>query len=394
MVSLSERDAVTQQAKDDVEMRAMYAFLFGASFDYCSETAFPHSDLLRAVVRADVDAFKLEVANYQKRRTSEGSSWYENDSLIFLLLVGCEKFEVAMGFLEPILSARERNTNPIPKQVNEVFRAVLRKNHGMESPLGFIKLPLLNLAGRLELSSEAARKVYGELTFPGTFTQLTPFLQLLALRAFDLVLLERRPHPIENFDALVKALETYKEHASLGQACKLLWALPYKWILGTLSTVAMIITFVFGLGQRVPSGTPPRGLPVGLQMVSFDDAMIHKMPVVNALAGQFLSNRPENETWLALAIQTSSLGAAAGKFSVEVSTSAGTMLGAQTWLVHPTESGSIPALLPNQHSEKWVRTFAESGEANDHLIIVLYVQPSQSTTIAQLASTIVLRTLN
>jgi hypothetical protein len=394
MVPLSERDAVTQRAKADTEMRAVYAFLFDEPFDFTSETAFPHADLLRAVASGDTDAFTREVASYQKRRTSESSGWYENDSLVFLLLVGCERFGVATQFLDPILTARERNTNPIPKQVNEVFRALTRKDHGMDSPFSFIKLPLLHLAGQLDLSSEAALKVYRELTQAGNIGQLSPFLQLLALRAYDLVLSERRPHPFENFDALVKALESYREHTSPRQAFNLLWALPYKWWIGLISLVALALSFTFGLGQRASESVASRQRPAGLQALVHVDATNHELPAVRGLARQFLSSGPTNEPCLAVAVQTSHLRITAGKFSLEASTSVGTVLGAQAWLIHPTEGGVVQSLLPTQHGPRAARAFAASGDADDYLIMVLFVQPSQTMTADQVAATIVLRTLD
>ena len=394
MVSLSERDAVAQRAKSDAEMRAVHAFVFEETFDFSAETAFPHTDLLRALVDGNAEAFKREVADYRKRRTSEGSGWYENDSLIFLLFVGCERFGVATQFLDPILTARERNTNPIPKQVNEVFRALMRKDYGVDSPFGFLKLPLLQLAGRLKLSSKDAGKVYHELTQAGNFGQLTPFLQLLALRAYDLVLLKRSPHPFENFDALIESLETYRERASIGQAFKLLWALPYKWWLSFFSVVALVVSFTFGLGQRVPENHAHRQRPAELQPATHGDALNHELPAVQMLARQFQPEEPLSKSWHAVAIQTAPLRMPAGKFSLEATTSTAVVLGAQAWLIHPTESGPVQSFLPVQQGQHGGRAFAESGESGDYVVVVLFLSTNYTTTLEQVAATIVWRTLD
>lgn len=398
MVPLSERDVVTRRAKADAEMRAVYAFLFDEPFDFANESAFPHADLLRAVAGGDSAAFLSEVAGFQKRRTSEGSGWFENDSLIFLLLVGCERFSVSPQFLDPMLTARERNTNPVPKQVNAEFRALSRKDYGTESPFSFIKLPLLQLAGRLKLSSDAARKVYHGLTQAGLINQLSPFLQLLALRAYDLVLLDRQPKPFENFEELVRALETYQEKASLRQAGKLLWALPYKWVLGAISAVALVLSFAFGLGQQASDRSHAvdsvRKRPAGLRVVSQTDAMGHELPSVRALTRQIHSVKPADEHWAAVAVQTSPLAGPAAKFSLEASTAAGHIAGAHAWLVHSTEGGPALTLLPVQQGPQSARAFAETGESGDYVIYVLIVRTPQQAGLGQIASTITLRTLD
>jgi len=396
MVPLSERDAVTRRAKADNEMRAIYAFIFGESFDFTNERAFPHADLLRAVVGGDANAFRAEVAGFQKRRTSEGSGWYENDSLIFLLLVGCERFGVSAGFLDPILDARERNTNPVPKQVNSAFRAISRKDYGMEGPFSFIKLVLIHLAGRLSLSSSAARKVYHEVTQPGFVSGLSPFLQLLTLRAYDLVLLERQPKPFEDFDELIRALETYRETASVRQAAKLLWALPYKWVLGIISVAALVVSFFFGFGQKAAdrSSATERHRPDALRVVSRADATSHELLPVRALTRQIASLKPAGEFWTAAALRTSPLTKSAAKFSLEAATVDGRIVGAHAWIVHDTESGPTLTMLPVQQGQTTARAFAESGEATDYLVFVLLIRTSQPTAPDQLMNAISLRTLD
>src|ERR1700692_382485 len=123
MVSLSERDELIHRAKADTEMRAVYAFLFGESIDYSSSPGFPHISLLRAVAERDKTVFLEEIKEFRSRRTSEGSTWYDNDCLVFLLIVGGQRLQIDLGFLDPILNARDTNPNPIPKRVNEVFWA-------------------------------------------------------------------------------------------------------------------------------------------------------------------------------------------------------------------------------------------------------------------------------
>ncbi|MDB6025161.1 MAG: hypothetical protein JWM68_1384 [Verrucomicrobiales bacterium] len=176
MVSLSERDTITDQAKSDAEMRPIYSFVFGDTYDFAASSHYSHAALLRTIAERDKSGFTDQIQEFKQRRTSQASGWYGDDSLIFLLLVGCERFSTESHFLDAILTARDRNTNPIPKRVNEVFRALQRKEYGMEGQLSFMKIPFLELSGHLKLSINAAEKGYAELTRPGLLKDLSPFL--------------------------------------------------------------------------------------------------------------------------------------------------------------------------------------------------------------------------
>jgi hypothetical protein len=396
MVPLSERDAVMCRAKSDAEMRAICAFIFGEAFDYAAESAFPHAGLLCAVAGKDVDAFRTQVAEFSKRRTSESSGWYENDSLVFLLLVGCIRFEIKMDFLDAILTARERNTNAQPKRVNEVFRALSRGDFGMESPFSFIKLSLLQLADKLALTNDAAQRVHHELTQAGMFISLSPFLQILALRAYDLILFARRPQPYENFEKLIQAVEIFKDGASVGQAFKLLWALPFKWWLGAFSLAVVVIAFFFGFGQRASERNreAARERPTALQIVTHADAASHPLTAVRAVARQALSGRPAGESITAVALETSRLRAPAPKFSVEASAALATITEAQAWLVHSTDGGATQTFLPLQLYPQGVRAFLGGAEPEDYLVLVLVFRTPRPLSPDALAAAVTLRVLD
>ena len=125
MVSLSERDAFALTARKDPEMNAIYAFLFNEPLDYANST-YAHVDLLRYIVQGNKAEFEEQISGFRRRPTSETGSWYDNDPLVFFLLLGCECFALDSSFLTGVFSARDRNSNPIPHRVTEVFRALHR----------------------------------------------------------------------------------------------------------------------------------------------------------------------------------------------------------------------------------------------------------------------------
>jgi hypothetical protein len=266
----------------------------------------------------------------------------------------------------------------------------------MEGQLSFIKLPILFLADRLTLSNDAALKAYNELTRPGLLAELAPFLQLLALRAYDLVLFLRQPHPYEDYDALVRGVEDFKEHASLRQAVKLLWALPYKWI---FAVVLIVLPFAFGLGQKAfvvwQEPTSGRLRPKTIAVANSTDALLHTLTGVRALAQQSAVGQQlgAGEHLTVVAVETTRLQSPAPKFSVEAFVGMADIIDAYAVLVQPGDGGITQTILPLQKNSRSIRAFLPPSESDSYLIfVILFRQPSKLDP-SQVASSITLRTL-
>jgi hypothetical protein len=396
MVPLSDRDAVTRAAKVDSEMRAIYALVFGETFDFAGDRSFPKWALLHAVTDRDQTAFLAQVAEFKSRKTSATSGWYDNDCLIFLLLLGCEQFGCDRTFLDPIMVARDRNTNPTPKRVNEIFRALRRSEHGMDGEFAFIKVTFLHLAKPLTISPQDAEKVYQELTRPGLLAELSPFLQLLALRAFDLILFQRRPTKFENFNELINSLETYREKASVRQALQILWAVPYKWLLAAVSVVLLAISVFVGWSQhyfeRLNAMQGQR--PASLQTMAASDALQSDISLVRALAQQSMPRAIAGEHWSAVAFESSRFADASPKFSIEVSTQAGTILESHAFVVSEVDGGLAKTIVPLQTGPHSIRSFLPPAKAGSYVVFILIIKTDAPITPAKLVSTVSLRSLD
>lgn len=396
MVPLSERDPVMRAAKADSEMRAVYALVFDETFDFEADRGFPHGGLLRAVAKRDQPAFLTHVSEFKSRKTSATSGWYDNDCLIFLLLLGCEQFGCDRSFLDPIMTARDRNINPTPKRVNEIFRALRRSEHGMDGEFAFIKVTFLHLAKAVTLSPSDAERVYSELTRPGLLGELSPFLQLLALRAFDLVLFERRPKAFENFDELIKSLESYREKASVKQALQILWAMPYKWLIAAIGAVLLALSVLAGWTQHyfnhADLARGPR--PVALQIAASSDALQSTVPIVRALAQQSMTKASTGEHWSAVMFESSRFPAAAPKFSIEASTHAGSIIAAYAMLTTTVDGGLAQTIVPLQLGAHSIRTFLPPSEAGSYVVFLLIVKTDAPMDAAKIAGTMNLRPLD
>lgn len=368
MVSLSERDAVFQGWLADAELRPVTALLFEQPVREEDYTAFPHADLLRALAEKDGSSFRTQFAGFARRPASEGSGWYENDCLVFLLLAGCYRFEVDPAGCAKLLEARERNTNPAAKRVNEVFRQLSRHDLTLETPFGFMKLPLLKLSGKLRLTNEGAARVYTELTRPGMLGQLSPFLQVLAYRAHDLVLTARLPQTYENFEEILRAVEKAKAALTVGQIGRLLWAVPYKSAIAAIVLLLSVGSFWFGFGRKTQAEVAgERERPAFLQVVGRQDAAAFPEEAVRQLAAAAMAARPQSR---GIALVSSTWTKATPRFSAEA-TAAAELVGAQAWLVSPGDGGENFTVLPVQVYRQSARAFLAGAPANSRLVFVL-----------------------
>lgn len=398
MVPLSHRDTITRGAKADLEMRGVYAFIFSEAFDFNSDKGFPHAALLRAVALKNVEAFQEQVADFQRRKISETSTWYDNDCLLFLLLLGCEYFEQERSFLESILAARDRNTNPIPRRVNEIYRALCRGEYGMDGQLAFIKIPFLSLSGKLKLTPAAAEKAYIELTQPDLLSQLSPFLQILALRAYDLVLFQRKPQLFEQYDELIVAIEQMKDKASVRDAFRLLAAMPYKWVIALLSIVLLALSFFFGLGQSAWACTHDaptmRAYPKSLYVASASLAVNSRSNIIQALNLRIQSEFDVEKQATVIVLESNQFGERTPKFSVELSTNAGTIRKVYALLVQPNDGDWLETVLPVQMNAFGTRALLPPTDPESKIVFVAAIQLTQAADLDQIRALTSLRLLD
>jgi len=400
MVSLSQRDEVAQRIKADAEMRGVYALVFAEDFDYSQSSAFAHSELLKSVALKDCAAFQEQVNDIGRRGASEDAVWYNNDSLIFLLLLGCASMSIDMHFLDGVLAARDRNTNSTPRRINEIFHALRHCEYGLEGRFSFIKITFLNLLGKLKLTVQDAEHSYKELTSDGFLEELSPFHQLLALRAFDLILFRRVPNSYESVEQLVVGIEELKNKVKLGDVFKMMKAFPVKWVWGGISIIAFLVVSAFGVGMRFSRSTQGTESalirPSAIKISQLIDPLKYSAPAIQAIAKYESINHPpsQGESNLIIGLETSKLISPTPKFSVELTTSDFELADAEALLVQSADGGMMQTLLPSQTGNKSARIFLPPLTTDSNLIVILIIHSKEVYTSEYIASRIVLRILD
>jgi hypothetical protein len=250
MVSLEDRDSILTRAEADDELRQFHSFLFEKPVADVGQPQVIHAVLMRSIASSDKQEFRCRLAEIERRRITAESEWCQNDCLVFLVLLGCRKFSIDMGFAGEILAAREQNRNPETRKINEVFQSLRRGEDAMEGEYCFLKIPFLHLLGKLELDVDSSKYAYEMLTRPRLLYDLPPFDQLLALRAYDLILFARKPTEAENFDQLIKAVENTAERLTIRQLFRLISAARVRSLLIVASLLLTVATILGGFGYR------------------------------------------------------------------------------------------------------------------------------------------------
>ena len=148
----------------------MYSFIFEKELDFDRVPDVPRTGVLKAISNRSQSAFRLALEEIERRRVSEEHDWWSDDSLVFLLVLGCRLFDIESDRLGEILDIREKNSNPVPRKLNQVYRALSRGEYAMEGEYCFIKVTFLRLLGRLDLSSDDAMESLGEDDQPRSTT--------------------------------------------------------------------------------------------------------------------------------------------------------------------------------------------------------------------------------
>jgi hypothetical protein len=380
MVSLSQRESISLHANADKELRAFYSFVFGESVDLTTADDIPHLNLLRAISNRDKKGFHEEISDLEKRQINEESVWVENDSLIFLILVGSEIFDLKSELIEKVLVAREKNTNPSARRVNQVFRALSRKEYGMEGEYSFIKIVFLQLSGKLTLTNETARQPYLTLIRPGLLDELSPFLQVLAIRAFDLILFNRAPKKFEDYPAILEGIEGLHDELSLRQAIRLLFGLPAKAWISVLSVFFTLLLCAFGIGQKSSQWSLiTKGqirTPNSLSVTSISNAAQAHSRLLKDLSTSLLLSRqaaPGNH-FVGLVVESSEFETSTPTFYVESSHVGSPIVDGYAFIVNDLSEPEVFRVIPTQNTATGLRSLVPESNARTKIVFLVLLE--------------------
>jgi len=400
MVSLKQRQTLAALAEADPHLKKFQLFLEGESI---AEADFGQGglreELLSAVISNDSVRFKNAAVEVGRRKIATGSDWCQDDYLLFLLVLGSELFGHPLTFLTDVIEARRHNPNPIPRKINEVFAALERQEFGIDGEFCFLKIPFLRLAGKLRLGPSEAGRAMRAMSEPGLFDQMTPFLQLLMQKAYDIVLTERQPLATETTAQLIEGFEAHAKDLSLRQWWHVVAALPGHTIWALIAVVvgAGLIPTLIGVGKGFVEthdsqqvGTRPTSIAVaGVREPGSDlptEALLlaKTLPPSGAVAGK----RP-----LLITVEGAPFATATPAFIVEVSHPDKPIHNAFAFTETATEGVRPFTVVPVQRDAGRFRAILSEQPKGQRLFFVLEFEADANEDVQSVGRSIVLRPL-
>lgn len=247
MVSLGERERIVHEALGDPSLANVYRLIFDQPIETPIE-----GDKLGRMVSAISNSRKREFErlwdDFTSRVVTPETDWIHNDCLMFLLVLGSKIFNLSSGSIDAVLIARESNTNPAARKSNHVFRSLARQEYSLEGEYAFVKAVYLDLTGQLSLNRASSMALFDALTDPNLLSELPPFLRLLAIRAFDLLVNANAPTRENTYAEIVESIRRLSPQWTLKETLNLVRVLPLK------LSITLLLVFVTALSSAAGVG--------------------------------------------------------------------------------------------------------------------------------------------
>ncbi len=400
MVSLEQRQALAVLSESDQNLKRFQMLLAGEYPAGAGSGAGEIREwLLAAISSNDSAKFKEMAAKIGERKISANSDWCSDDYLLFLLLLGNEKFGRPLNFLSRVIEVRRTNPNPIPRKINEVFAALERQEFGMDGEFCFLKIPFLHLAGKLRLDAPAAQKAMQAMSDPGLFEQLSPFFKLLAQKAYDVVLTERQPLATETTAQLIEGFEAHAKNLSLRQWWRVVAALPARFIFTVIGIVVGLglITILVGFGKGLAESRRSdevRIRPAAITVAGFHEASSGLPSEALSLAKTLLpQNSPPGKRHLLIAVEGTPFLNATPPFVVEVSHPQKPILSAFAFTQSERGNSSSFTIVPVQRDEGRFRAVLPEQAKGQRICFVFAIEVEPTEDAESIAKRLVLRPL-
>lgn len=374
MVSLDQRQNLATLSESNPDLKRFGFLLSGNQSATTTEfTGEIRHDILSAILSNSKQKFIDSANKISNRKISADSDWCYDDYLVFLLILGNQKFDCDLAFIEGILEIRKLDQNPLPRKINEVFSALYRKDFSVSGPLCFLKVPFLHLTNQLELDSRATLKTLESLSEPGLVSGLSPFFNMLLVKAHDLAIASQRMVSTTTFDQLAAGLELHAKNLSLRQWLKLASALPVKafiWI-GGLALAWIFSPILIGIGNKVierdfgRSETPSQ--------LIIEDAANPDSILLARIPSGFLALIGVDSA-IPIHVTTHPLDNATPEFVLEVSHSKYPILEVLTYLKRDLLNDSTYTILPSIDQAGRKRVYIPRLFAGEKVAMILMVQ--------------------
>lgn len=197
MVSLEQRGEYLKGILENEKFLIFYNFLVSNGTSVIGESTNSvdviddvFRSLLLAICNSNGQDFQKHYSQYSSRTPSPTSPFVNDDFLLFSLIIGVKKFGLSQEWVEKVLQARQCSSDDC-NQTLITFKNILLQNYNsLDNHLGII-LVFQNILNNNWLLPTNKAKLYTEITSSIFPSKRSDFLNIIELRAYDLLIKEQ-----------------------------------------------------------------------------------------------------------------------------------------------------------------------------------------------------------
>lgn len=213
MVSITTRSNYIKRIKKDEYSNALVAFLLNDKLSKVTSISNNANDIskdaLFAFQTGDQSLFSSLYEEISRRKPNKESEWVFNDILLFAIVLGVCKFEANKSWIDSVLKIRLEHPQNEALLVTQTFSDILSKNlvnKNNHQPLMLVMKYLLELP----LGDEVyINSIYEELALKDFPYSKTPFLNLICLKALDVIILSKGLVDLERQKAIEEFIKSF-----------------------------------------------------------------------------------------------------------------------------------------------------------------------------------------
>lgn len=201
MVSLIERNSYVSDLKRNTKFNQFISFVNCLSvegIDYDIEIDRLFNNTLISIKEENKQLFHQVYSQISERQPNKNSTILHEDLLLFALIVGLIKFKSDSDWLIRAIQSRESSEKE-GTLIKNTFISILNGNYKNKENLFQVIIVIENLLDFQLISWEEKSDFYAKITSDKLALYKSDFLNIISLRAFDIVLIEGDKSDRSNF---------------------------------------------------------------------------------------------------------------------------------------------------------------------------------------------------
>lgn len=187
MVPIVDRASYTSQIRENIKVDRFFGLLFNIDSEVKEQTEF--NQLIDSIKTDHKGKFQVIYETLIEREPSQEAPFVNDNYLLFLLILGCQKYGFQSKWITKVLDTRNPTTEEA-KLISTTYKNLINRNYTSKVNDFGIIISFEVLSNKKNISWEEKKLFYQSITnrkFPFYSDDL---LNLLALKAYDSVVLQ------------------------------------------------------------------------------------------------------------------------------------------------------------------------------------------------------------